>query len=60
MFFRREIGRYDLYVKRYIVNFTGKSYLAIAINGFIPAPGITLSLRWGPIPAGNLLQQYAG
>ena len=30
--------RYDLYVKDTIVNFTGKSRRAIAVNGSIPAP----------------------
>lgn len=32
--------RYDLYVKDTIVNYTGKSKHAIAINGFIPGPAL--------------------
>ena len=32
--------RYDLYVKDTIVNFTGKSRRAIAINGSIPGPAL--------------------
>src|SRR5215213_925803 len=35
--------RYDLYVKDTIVNFTGKSKHAIAINGSIPAPALTFT-----------------
>lgn len=35
--------RYDLYVKDTIVNFTGKSKRAIAINGSIPAPTLTFT-----------------
>src|SRR4030095_3853707 len=33
--------RYDLYVKDTMVNFTGRSKKAIAINGSIPAPSLT-------------------
>src|SRR5678810_579655 len=35
-----KIIRYDLYVKDTIVNFTGKSKRAIAINGSIPGPAL--------------------
>ncbi|MEJ7680317.1 MAG: multicopper oxidase domain-containing protein [Segetibacter sp.] len=35
--------RYDLYVRDTIVNFTGKSKRAIAINGSIPAPTLTFT-----------------
>jgi len=35
--------RYDLYVKDTIVNFTGKSKRAIAINGSIPAPSLVFT-----------------
>ena len=35
--------RYDLYVKDTIVNFTGKSKRAIAINGSIPAPALVFT-----------------
>jgi hypothetical protein len=35
--------RYDLYVKDTMVNFTGRSKKAIAINGSIPAPSLTFT-----------------
>ena len=35
--------RYDLYVKETMVNFTGRSKKAIAINGSIPAPSLTFT-----------------
>ncbi|MEJ7678249.1 MAG: multicopper oxidase domain-containing protein [Segetibacter sp.] len=35
--------RYELYVRDTIVNFTGKSKRAIAINGSIPAPTLTFT-----------------
>jgi FtsP/CotA-like multicopper oxidase with cupredoxin domain len=35
--------RYDLYVKDTMVNFTGKSKRAIAINGSIPAPSLVFT-----------------
>lgn len=35
--------RYDLYVKDTIVNFSGKSRHAVAINGSIPAPTLTFT-----------------
>jgi CopA family copper-resistance protein len=35
--------RYDLYVKDTIVNFTGKSRRAIAVNGSIPAPTLVFT-----------------
>jgi CopA family copper-resistance protein len=35
--------RYDLYVKEAMVNFTGKSKPAIAINGSIPAPALVFT-----------------
>lgn len=35
--------RYDLYVKDTVVNFTGKSKHAIAINGSIPAPTLVFT-----------------
>jgi FtsP/CotA-like multicopper oxidase with cupredoxin domain len=41
----QRVVRYDLYVKDTIVNFTGKSKRAIAVNGQIPMP--TLSFTQG-------------
>jgi CopA family copper-resistance protein len=38
-----KIVRYDLYVRDTIVNYTGKSKKAIAINGSIPAPALTFT-----------------
>lgn len=35
--------RYDLYVKDTLVNFTGKTKKAIAINGVIPAPALVFN-----------------
>jgi hypothetical protein len=35
--------RYDLYVKDTVVNFTGKSKHAIAVNGSIPMPTLTFT-----------------
>ncbi len=35
--------RYDLYVKDTMVNFTGKSRMAIAINGSIPGPALVFT-----------------
>jgi FtsP/CotA-like multicopper oxidase with cupredoxin domain len=35
--------RYDLYISDTIVNYTGKSKHAIAINGSIPAPTLTFA-----------------
>ncbi len=35
--------RYDLYVRDTMVNFTGKSRKAIAVNGSIPAPALTFT-----------------
>jgi FtsP/CotA-like multicopper oxidase with cupredoxin domain len=39
----QKIVRYDLYVKDTIVNFTGKSKRAIAVNGQIPMPTLTFT-----------------
>ncbi|WP_242928439.1 multicopper oxidase domain-containing protein [Pontibacter vulgaris] len=35
--------RYDLYVRDTLVNFTGKTRRAVAINGSIPAPALTFT-----------------
>ncbi|MEA9415063.1 multicopper oxidase domain-containing protein [Flavobacterium sp. PL02] len=39
----QKIVRYDLYVKDTLVNFTGKSKRAIAVNGQIPMPTLTFT-----------------
>jgi CopA family copper-resistance protein len=39
----QKIVRYDLYVKDTIVNFSGKSKRAIAVNGQIPMPTLTFT-----------------
>jgi FtsP/CotA-like multicopper oxidase with cupredoxin domain len=41
--FAQKIVRYDLYVRDTIVNFTGKSKRAIAVNGQIPMPTLTFT-----------------
>ena len=41
--FAQKIVRYDLYVKDTIVNFTGKTKRAIAVNGQIPMPTLTFT-----------------
>ena len=39
----QKVVRYDLYVQDTIVNFTGKSRRAIAVNGMIPMPTLTFT-----------------
>lgn len=39
----QKVVRYDLYIKDTIVNFTGKSKRAIAVNGQIPMPTLTFT-----------------
>jgi FtsP/CotA-like multicopper oxidase with cupredoxin domain len=39
----QNIVRYDLYIKDTLVNFTGKSKRAIAVNGQIPMPTLTFT-----------------
>ena len=39
----QKVVRYDLYVKDTMVNFTGKEKRAIAVNGQIPMPTLTLT-----------------
>lgn len=41
--FAQKIVRYDLYVKDTVVNFTGKTKRAIAVNGQIPMPTLTFT-----------------
>jgi FtsP/CotA-like multicopper oxidase with cupredoxin domain len=41
--FSQQIVRYDLYVKDTVVNFTGNSRRAIAVNGQIPMPTLTFT-----------------
>jgi CopA family copper-resistance protein len=41
--FAQKIVRYDLYVKDTMVNFTGKTKRAIAVNGQIPMPTLTFT-----------------
>lgn len=41
--FAQKIVRYDLYVRDTIVNFTGKTKRAIAVNGQIPMPTLTFT-----------------
>lgn len=37
----QKVVRYDLYVRDTLVNFTGKTKRAIAVNGQIPMPTMT-------------------
>lgn len=39
----QQVVRYDLYVRDTLVNFTGKSKRAIAVNGHIPMPTLTFT-----------------
>ena len=39
----QKIVRYDLYVKDTLVNYSGRSAKAVAINGQIPAPTLTFT-----------------
>ncbi|MGL1148119.1 multicopper oxidase domain-containing protein, partial [Vibrio parahaemolyticus] len=41
--FAQKTVRYDLYVRDTIVNFTGKSKKAIAVNGQIPMPTLVFT-----------------
>lgn len=41
--FAQKVVRYDLYVKDTVVNFTGKSKRAIAVNGQIPMPTLVFT-----------------
>jgi len=41
--FAQNIVRYDLYIKDTLVNFSGKSKRAIAVNGQIPMPTLTFT-----------------
>ncbi|MBK9213439.1 MAG: multicopper oxidase domain-containing protein [Saprospiraceae bacterium] len=41
--FAQKVVRYDLYVQDTVVNFTGKSRRAIAVNGMIPMPTLTFT-----------------
>jgi FtsP/CotA-like multicopper oxidase with cupredoxin domain len=41
--FAQKVVRYDLYVKDTVVNFTGKTKRAIAVNGQIPMPTLTFT-----------------
>lgn len=41
--YKPKLVRYDLYVKDTLVNYSGKSKKAIAINGSIPAPTLTFT-----------------
>lgn len=41
--FAQKIVRYDLYIKDTVVNFTGKSKKAIAVNGQIPMPTLVFT-----------------
>jgi FtsP/CotA-like multicopper oxidase with cupredoxin domain len=43
--YAQKVVRYDLYVRDTLVNFTGKTKRAIAVNGQIPMP--TLSFTQG-------------
>jgi hypothetical protein len=40
--FAQKVVRYDLYVKDTLVNYAGKEKRAIAVNGQIPMPTLTL------------------
>ena len=40
----QKVVRYDLYVRDTLVNFTGKTKRAIAVNGQIPMPTMTCLL----------------
>lgn len=41
--YAQKIVRYDLYVRDTIVNFSGKTKRAIAVNGQIPMPTLTFT-----------------
>ena len=41
--FAQKVVRYDLYVRDTVVNFTGKTKRAIAVNGEIPMPTLTFT-----------------
>ncbi|WP_158856748.1 multicopper oxidase domain-containing protein [Lunatibacter salilacus] len=41
--YAQKVVRYDLYVKDTLVNFAGKSKMAIAVNGQIPMPTLTFT-----------------